>query len=489
MFQGKRIGALGLLQFGADYFAIVVAYFTTLLVRFHGEWGVRFFSVLNRWLGVRETGALPETHEDFYIGSAPRITAIMAVTICALYGLRDLYPGRRFITRRPVAWNVIVANLLALAIFYAYFYLSRNVFHPRGFFATALFLNVIFCLLFRAGLDRTLRRWRSNRQFDRCRAILLGHGKEAGHLSALLAEFHPHGIEVVAEEAWNPGSSFENWIAALEERCRREDIRMIIAAQKDFSTAQIMELLEAADRLDAPAKVLSDAMNILVNRARIPTDTILGTPLVHFEAPSAVRWFRPIRNVASVLAAVAALLVLSPVLAVIALLIKRTSSGPALFAQERIGVNRQPFRMFKFRTMRHRADEMQAQVEEFNESGAGLFKIREDPRVTKVGRFLRRFSLDELPQLFNVARGEMTLVGPRPLPRRDFENYYEDWHYSRHDGMPGLTCLWQVSGRSDIDFHNMCILDVYYLRNKNWALDLKIILRTVRAVLFARGAY
>jgi lipopolysaccharide/colanic/teichoic acid biosynthesis glycosyltransferase len=109
--------------------------------------------------------------------------------------------------------------------------------------------------------------------------------------------------------------------------------------------------------------------------------------------------------------------------------------------------------------------------------------------VTAVGRFLRRFSLDELPQLINVIRGEMTLVGPRPLPRRDFENYYEEWHYSRHSGMPGLTCLWQVSGRSDIDFHNMCILDVYYLRNQNWVLDLKIILKTLWVVLFAKGAY
>ena len=162
---------------------------------------------------------------------------------------------------------------------------------------------------------------------------------------------------------------------------------------------------------------------------------------------------------------------------------------PALFVQERMGVNRKPFRMFKFRTMYDRAEEMRAQIEEFNESSGGLFKIRMDPRITPVGRFLRRFSLDEVPQLLNVVRGEMVLVGPRPLPRRDFENYYEEWHYSRHQGMPGLTCLWQVSGRSDLDFHNMCILDVYYLRNQGWLMDLKILLKTIWVVLFARGAY
>ena len=109
--------------------------------------------------------------------------------------------------------------------------------------------------------------------------------------------------------------------------------------------------------------------------------------------------------------------------------------------------------------------------------------------MTPVGRFLRRFSLDEVPQLINVLRGEMTWVGPRPLPRRDYENYYEEWHYSRHSGLPGLTCLWQVSGRSDISFHNMCILDDYYLRNQSVMLDLRILLKTIGVVLFAKGAY
>ena len=139
--------------------------------------------------------------------------------------------------------------------------------------------------------------------------------------------------------------------------------------------------------------------------------------------------------------------------------------------------------------MHDRADELVAQLEEFNESGHGLFKMKEDPRTTGIGKLLRRFSLDELPQLINVLRGDMSIIGPRPLPRRDFEGYYENWHYSRHEGIPGITCLWQVSGRSDLDFHNMCILDVYYLRNRNWALNLKILFRTVQAVLFARGAY
>jgi lipopolysaccharide/colanic/teichoic acid biosynthesis glycosyltransferase len=139
--------------------------------------------------------------------------------------------------------------------------------------------------------------------------------------------------------------------------------------------------------------------------------------------------------------------------------------------------------------MHNDAEQAQAEMEELNESAGALFKMRKDPRVTGVGRLLRRFSLDELPQLFNVLRGDMTIVGPRPLPKRDFENYYEDWHYGRHAGLPGLTCLWQISGRSDLDFESMCVLDIYYLRNRTWVLDLKILFRTVWVVLFARGAY
>jgi len=128
-------------------------------------------------------------------------------------------------------------------------------------------------------------------------------------------------------------------------------------------------------------------------------------------------------------------------------------------------------------------------MEHLNESQGALFKIRQDPRVTPVGRVLRRFSLDELPQLVNVVRGEMALVGPRPLPRRDFENYYEDWHYGRHAGLPGITCLWQISGRSLVHFEDMCILDIYYLRNRDWIQDVAILLRTAQAVFLSRGAY
>ena len=164
-----------------------------------------------------------------------------------------------------------------------------------------------------------------------------------------------------------------------------------------------------------------------------------------------------------------------------AILIKATSPGPAFFLQDRYGINRRSFRMFKFRTMCVDAEAKLAALEKQNKMGrGGLFKIERDPRVTPIGHFLRRYSIDELPQLINVLRGEMRFVGPRPLPERDYRNYYRDWHYGRHLGWPGLTCLWQVSGRSDTDYDRRVALDTYYVLN--WSLWMDLWIRRVISI-------
>lgn len=484
-----RITHLWLFQLLADFAAVVAAYYATLALRFHSALGTSLFTTINRVLGVRETGALGQDYELFYTISAPRIILLITVTVCLLYALRELYPGRRFVRPRLETWDIVIANALALALFYAYFYLRRNVFHPRSFFATALFFNVFFCIGFRGLVNRFLESIRSKWGLDRHPAVVLGTGDGAGYIHSVFEVLRPHGFQTAARMDYDPADEFASVMDRLKEEIERQDADLVVAADERFSVTQIMRILEVAAETDVAVKVLSDKLDVLVSRARVLADDIRGVPLVHFERPSVGRASRRLRQWASFVCAWGAAVVLAPVMGAIALAIKATSRGPVLFVQDRIGINRRPFRMLKFRTMYDRADEMQAQMEEFNETAPGLFKIRRDPRVTQVGRFLRRFSLDEMPQLFNVIRREMTLVGPRPLPRRDFENYYEEWHYVRHGGMPGITCLWQVSGRSDLDFHNMCILDVYYLRNQGWIMDVTLLLRTVFVVLFARGAY
>lgn len=183
------------------------------------------------------------------------------------------------------------------------------------------------------------------------------------------------------------------------------------------------------------------------------------------------------------------LLLISPLLVVIALAIKLESRGPVLFSQIRAGVGGKPFRMYKFRTMVANADQMKRQLQHLNESGdPRLFKIKNDPRITRVGRILRKTSLDELPQLLNVLRGDMSLVGPRPFFPDDLETY-EPHHFERLHALPGITGLWQVSGRSDImDFEEVVRLDAHYIRHWSLWLDFKILWKTIPAAL-GRGAY
>jgi exopolysaccharide biosynthesis polyprenyl glycosylphosphotransferase len=181
------------------------------------------------------------------------------------------------------------------------------------------------------------------------------------------------------------------------------------------------------------------------------------------------------------------LAVLSPVMVVTAVLIKVTSIGPFLFAQERVGINQRPFRLFKFRSMVADAEWQKKRIQHLNEQTGPVFKIRDDPRVTTFGRLLRKTSIDELPQLFNVLRGEMSLVGPRPPLLEEVRKY--EWHYrKRLSVMPGLTCIWPVSGRNQVSFERWMEMDHEYIEKWSLWLDLKILFATIPAVLFGRGA-
>jgi exopolysaccharide biosynthesis polyprenyl glycosylphosphotransferase len=183
-----------------------------------------------------------------------------------------------------------------------------------------------------------------------------------------------------------------------------------------------------------------------------------------------------------IIASTLGLIILSPILLVVAILIKLESKGPAIFSQKRIGLNKKEFKMYKFRSMVQNAEELKEKLAKKNEMSGPMFKMKNDPRVTKVGRFIRKTSIDELPQLINVLKGEMSLVGPRPsLPKE--VSKFEPWMLKRLSVKPGLTCYWQVSGRNNIDFENWMKLDLQYVNDRSFWLDLKLILKTA-TVLF-----
>ena len=211
-----------------------------------------------------------------------------------------------------------------------------------------------------------------------------------------------------------------------------------------------------------------------------------GSVYTLYPAPIEDRQFLE-KHVVDLFLSLTLLLLLSPLMAIAAILIKATSPGPVFFIQERMGLNRRRFRLYKFRTMILGADQMLPELEHFNEISGPVFKIKDDPRLTRIGRLLRRTSIDELPQLFNVLKGEMSLVGPRPLPVRDYNGFEQDWHRRRMCVPPGMTCLWQVNGRNSIPFDKWMELDLQYIDQWSLRLDFEILLQTVPAVFRGSG--
>jgi exopolysaccharide biosynthesis polyprenyl glycosylphosphotransferase len=226
-----------------------------------------------------------------------------------------------------------------------------------------------------------------------------------------------------------------------------------------------------------------------LNIARSYVDNLHGVPVVTIQSGPQDGWQLIAKRLIDVMASTLLLITLAPLLIAVVLLIKWDSPGPVFFGQERVGFNKRRFRMLKFRTMIEGSDQQQCALEHLNEAQGPVFKIKNDPRVTRVGAFLRRFSIDELPQLVNVLKGEMSLVGPRPLPVRDVERIDVQWHKRRFSIKPGITCLWQVNGRSNIGFNDWVRMDLDYIDQWSLALDLLILVKTIPAVFKGPGAY
>jgi exopolysaccharide biosynthesis polyprenyl glycosylphosphotransferase len=224
-------------------------------------------------------------------------------------------------------------------------------------------------------------------------------------------------------------------------------------------------------------------------RGQLSVEPFEGRPVVTIHGQAVDDWHVLVKLVFDRVIALLLIALSLPLAAVIAIAIRATSPGPVFFVQERLGFNKRRFRLYKFRTMLPDAEKRLAEIEHLNEASGPVFKIRDDPRVTPIGRFLRKTSLDELPQLFNVLRGEMSLVGPRPLPVRDYEGFSRDWQRRRFSVRPGMTCLWQVQGRSSIPFDEWMELDMYYIDHWSLWLDFKILAKTVTAVLKGSGAH
>ena len=262
--------------------------------------------------------------------------------------------------------------------------------------------------------------------------------------------------------------------------------QVIVIGAEHFPEAKFVELLRVCRLRRVGVKVVPSTVTLAGGIYHFTEE--VGLPLLEVRYPQLDNTQRALKRVLDVAISLLAVVVLSPLFLVVALAIRLDSSGPILFSQKRVGADGKVFTFYKFRSMYEGAERRQEELESLNEAEGPVFKIKNDPRVTLVGRFLRRWSLDELPQLVNVCKGEMSLVGPRPLPVRDFQRM-EEVYKRRLGAVPGMTGYWQISGRSNLSFEEMVKLDLYYIENWSLSFDVRIISKTLRVVLSHKGAY
>lgn len=277
-------------------------------------------------------------------------------------------------------------------------------------------------------------------------------------------------------------------IQRLVEAMHRESVGRVLLAFDPRQSDNLQKAIAACETEGVEAWVAADFVRASIAR---PTYESLGsTPMLVFRVTPDLSWALLVKAMMDRVGALVGLIVLSPVFLLVALGVRLTSRGPVIFKQERAGQHGRPFTMYKFRSMRTGAEMEQAELQAYNQMSGPVFKVENDPRITPFGRWLRRTSLDELPQLANVLLGHMSLVGPRPLPLYEVDNFELTAHRRRLSMKPGLTCLWQISGRNAVrDFNDWVKLDVKYIDNWSLGLDLAILVRTIPVVLFGRGAH
>jgi exopolysaccharide biosynthesis polyprenyl glycosylphosphotransferase len=404
-----------------------------------------------------------------------------------LFARSGLYAER---AQRPGLTRIVASLFQTTLVAVIFAVVNGEEFSSYYIFYGTLFFSVAYVSTARYAYEQGTG-WLLRSAGYKRRAVLVGTGEQIEAVAhALLASGGHAPVNVVGFVSLTPRP--DNGLRSLGSL---EEIGAIVGAHKvdeviiadpAFPQQKALELVDECHQRGVVVRIAPSTMEILIHRAEfVPGQSV---PLFELKPPVFDGIDFALKRSFDVAVSSLLLLVLSPLLLACAALVRFSSRGPVFYQSWRPGIGGVPFPCLKFRTMYHDADRRQAELEEQNEASGALFKMRHDPRVTRVGRVLRRFSIDELPQLINVLRGQMSLVGPRPLPQRDFDRL-EDWHKKRYLVLPGITGLWQVSGRSDLDFDDLVRLDFLYLERWSVFLDLTILVKTVPAVFTRRGAF
>jgi exopolysaccharide biosynthesis polyprenyl glycosylphosphotransferase len=419
--------------------------------------------------------------------------ALFTALLILVYRQQGVYRLRRQISWVDEFYAILNGTATATIITIVIIFLYRGAFYSRLIFIYAGILAVVLLglsRLVRVGVLRSMRR----RGIGSSRVLIVGAGEVARSVMRVVVANPECGFTVVGfldDHPAKAGTDIGRFRALgridnLPQTLVKELIDEVIITLPWQYHRKIMSIMTHCERRHVRTRIVPDLFQMRISRMQV--EEIAGVPMIGVKEAGISSLSQVVKRTLDVAVAGLGLIFFAPVMLLMAMMIKMGSAGPVLFEQERVGKDGQLFTIYKFRSMIEGAEKQQETLRDLNEADGPLFKIKDDPRLTRLGKLMRRLSVDELPQLYNVLMGDMSLIGPRPPLPSEVENYQE-WHKRRLEIAPGLTGLSQISGRSALTFDEIALLDIYYIENWSPALDTKILLQTIPKVIFGEGAY
>ena len=467
----------GILLLISDIIFLTLAFYISYYLRFH-------------------TGVLAEINKTYIIEKNYIFYSIIfilsAVFIFLLFSLYDrdkIYRGSGYYSKllKAVSINIIVIILAGYVL---------NLFTFSRKWILLLYLFSFILLYLSRFLIEAITQKIVKKLNIKSKTVIIGIGENAKRIEDSLRKYSLEGDiilghldkkqRILKNKEYFKDFTVLGYLEDLKDIINKNNIQRVIISSPEYKYYEILEILESLKGLDVTTLIFPGFFEFSLKRLSIRE--IGGVPLMQVSNIGFFGINLFLKNFIDYILGSILFLIFIPIYLIIGLMIKLNSRGPIFFRQKRLTKDCKVFYMYKFRTMYIDAEDRLKEVMKYNEADGPLFKIKNDPRITKVGRFLRRFSIDELPQIINVLKGELSLVGPRPPLESEVEKY-DEWEMKRMNVKQGITGLWQISGRSDLSFEEMARLDLYYIQNWSIEMDIKIILKTIPAALFGKGAY
>lgn len=454
-----------------------------------------FLSIISSyyvWFYIKHSYPHLRVGLDFKVEREDAFLIILIVLVWFFFLYKQgAYSYQRFTSFNTELKIIFNTSFYGFLIILSVILIFRWHYIPRSLMALFLIVSTISLVCEKYLLFHVAKMIRA-KGLNRKRVLIVGAGRNSKKVIGVIKERFNWGLDIVGYIKEDDGESiinkeieylgtFTNFKRILHS-IQIDEVIIAISARKMNTLADILEICEIEG---VQVRIISDFLGKLSKNIR--ADVVYDLSIISIY-PVTNDWRLMVKSVLDFIVATTLLIILSPLFLVIAILIKKSSPGPVFYEWKVVGMNKKAFTSYKFRSMIEQADSLKSSLLQENEMAGPAFKMTDDPRTTKIGRILRKYSLDELPQLWSVIKGDMSLVGPRPPLESEFDEF-DSWHRRKLSVRPGLTCLWQINGRSDItDFNTWAKLDLEYIDNWSLSLDFKILLKTIPVVLFGKGA-